>query len=211
MDEPHIQSHEHVAIKQEDIDDRPGAICESHPDQNTEIGLEDEFNEASPDDLRTPDGPDGRDEPIRSIEEYDEIHAVIDASSSLRGGSHIREDSDDAEEDGIDDDDNGELEPQINMDDYYESEDDFEAEYDVDGEDLTGYRVERTKVKDIASWPREVARAHKTLALRGTYSLMPSSWNWDLMDHPFVDGLFAPPVSDKKILFQEQTNRFRGM
>lgn len=159
-------------------------------------------------DFETPGGQDGRDEPIRSIEDYDESQFGIGASPSLRGGSHIQENADVAEEDR---NDNDELEPSINMDDYYESEDNFDDEYDVASEDLTGYRVERTKVKGIATWPEEVARAHKTLALRGAYSLIPSTWNWDLIDHPFVEGLFAPANSNKKVLFKEQSNRSRGM
>lgn len=215
--EPHTPADEHLTIKQEDGDDSPAAVHGTHPDDNMDMESDDDLNEDTSDDFGASSGQDGRDEPIQSIEDYDENSFGIGVSSSLRGGSHIQENADVAEEDqydnGDDDDhDNNEheLKPRIDMDDYYESEDNFDDEYDVDSEDLTGYRVERTRVKGIASWPQEVARAHKTLALRGAYSLMPSTWNWDLIDHPFVEGLFAPADSDKKILFQEQSNRSRA-
>ncbi|ROW09609.1 hypothetical protein VMCG_02576 [Cytospora schulzeri] len=219
--EPHIQAYEHLTIKHEDDDDSESATHGAHQNANMTMKSEDDLNEESSDEFRTPDGYDGRDEPIRSIEDYDESQFGIDSSPILRGGSRIQDIADVAEEDQNDDDDNDDgdedgnddneddLEPRIDMDDYYESEDDFENEYDVDSEDLAGYRVERTKVKGIATWPQEVARAHKTLALRGAYYLMPSTWNWDLIDHPFVEGLFAPADSDKKLLFQEKTNRSR--
>lgn len=169
-----------------------------------------------------PDHLDGRDDPIQSIEKDDHM-SNFGTSPRLRGGSHVQDDDNTAEDgqtndkeeeegedvdDDYDDDEESDLE--INMDDYYKSDDDFEDEYDVDSEDMDGYRVERTKVSGIDTWPREVARAHKTIALRGAYSLMPASWAWDLKDHPFVEGLLAPVGSDKRLLFQEQSNRSRG-
>ncbi|KAK7749014.1 hypothetical protein SLS53_001040 [Cytospora paraplurivora] len=165
---------------------------------------------------------DGRDRPIRSIEDYDETVFGVDAATSLRGGNRVHEDSDGAEgeqdqplndyNEGYDDDVDFEEESgtQINMDDYYESDDNFEDEFDVNSECVASYRLERTKVENIATWPQEIARAHKCIALRGLYSLMPTSWAWDLIDHPFVEGLFAPANGGKRLIFQEHSNQFRA-
>lgn len=226
--EHHDSSDESLAIKQEDDDYSPAAIYGGPRSHHVDVqpDEEDSFSDESGEDglpspqdgAVTPDDLDGRDEPLRSIEDYDESQFGVGTSPSLRGGSRIQGSADGVERDRSNEDDDGDeddddeegSETQINMDDYYESDDDFDIEYDVDREDIAGYRVERTKVKGIATWPKEVARAHKTIALRGMYPLMPSSWNWDLVDHPFVEGLFVPADSDKKVLFQEQSNRSRG-
>ncbi|KUI68162.1 hypothetical protein VM1G_04005 [Cytospora mali] len=222
--EDHTQPDEHPIFKQEEEDESPVSVHRTHRKDHTDVDSEeDELNEKSFGDSlpgpqyeeATPGGIDGRDNPIQSIEDNDDSHFGFGASPSLRGGSYTHDNADIAEDDrnnnDEDEDDYEEvLEPQISMDDYYESEDDFEDVYDVDSEDLTGYRVERTKVRGMVTWPQEVARAHKTLALRGAYSLMPSSWAWDLIDHPFVEGLIAPADSNTKVLFQEQSNRSRA-
>lgn len=214
----HSQSYEQLTIKQEYDDNSLAAVYEnyqSHRNDKMDIESEGDLHEKSSSDYRTPDGHDGRDEPIQSIEDHDDTQSGVGTSPVLRGVRHSEENIGVIQEDQNDDDDGGddnegEVEPQINMDDYYESDDDFEDNYDVDSEDLAGYRVERTKVGGIAAWPQEVARAHKAIALRGAYSLMPSSWHWDFIDHPFVEGLFAPAHNLKKVIFQQQSNQFRG-
>lgn len=224
--ESDVQSGIYPTIKQEDDDDSPALISGKHRIHHIDVESdEDELDERwsedrqsnPPDGFVTPHGLDGRDEPIRSIEDFDESLSGVGASPSLRGGHRIHnnvnvtnEDQNKEGDDSSEDTDNADLESRTNMDEYYESEDNFDVEYDVDSEDIAGYRIERTQVRGIATWPQEVARAHKIIALRGAYSLMPSSWNWDLIDHPFVEGLFAPADSGTKLLVREHSNQFRG-
>lgn len=173
------------------------------------------------DELVPPGYLDGRDRPIQSIEHYDENVFSVDAATSLRGGNHVHEDSDGAEgaqNEDLNDHDEGyndvdseeESGTQLNMDDYYESDDDFEDEFDIESEYVAWYRRQRTKVENIATWPREIARAHKCVALRGLYPLMPTPWTWDLIDHPSVEGLFAPASIGKRLILREHSNHFRG-
>ncbi|ROW14607.1 hypothetical protein VPNG_03140 [Cytospora leucostoma] len=224
------QSNGSLAIKQEDYDDSPASVHGSQVVVEEGRRDEDESSETSfansipipQDEVVAPDHLDGRDRLIQSIEDYDENVFGVDAAASLRGGNHVHEDSDGAEgqqdnslhdyDEGYDDDVDveEESETQINMDDYYESDDDFEDEFDVNSEVVAWYRLERTRVENIATWPREIARAHKCIALRGLYSLMPTSWAWDLIDHPFVEGLFAPASDGKKLILREHSNQFRA-
>ncbi|KAJ0115362.1 hypothetical protein J7T55_012640 [Diaporthe amygdali] len=156
------------------------------------------------------------DKPIQSIEVYDEILDSQDASPSLRGGTRVPEDGDDGDEEDDDanqdeyEDDDDYEQPPTNPDDYYESEEDFEDEYDVDQADLDWYRLERTRVANIRDWARDAAKAHKLMTLCGQYSLLPSSWECDLIDHPYLTGLFAPIDEEKKTLIRAESNQFRA-
>lgn len=160
------------------------------------------------------------DEPIQSIEVDDEASDIQIASPSLRGGTsrprrrpvRNEDEDEDADEDEEKDDDDEEYEhPDTNLDDYYESEEDFQDEYNVESEDLDWYRVERTRVAGIRYWARDAAKAHKLMTLCGFYSLFPSSWKCDLIDHPYLSGLFAPRDDEKKTLIRAESNQFRGL
>lgn len=166
------------------------------------------------------------DEPIQSIEVDDETSVNQSASPSLRGGtsrarrprrqSSDEEDEDeDPPEDDVkeeDEDDYYDYEhPPTNLDDYYESEEDFQEEYDVESEDLDWYRVERTRVAGIRFWARDASKAHKLMTLCGYYSLFPSSWKCDLVDHPYLSGLFAARDDERKTLIRAESNQFRGV
>lgn len=142
------------------------------------------------------------DEPIQSIEVDDEASDNQSASPSLRGGTSRPEDEDDEDYDYE--------YPLTVIDNYYESEEDFQDEYDVESEDLDWYRLERTRVAGIRQWPGDAAKAHKLMSLCGYYSLFPSSWKCDLVDHPYLSGLFAPRDEEKKTLIRAESNQFRG-
>lgn len=150
------------------------------------------------------------DEPIQSIEVDDEASDNQSASPSLRGGtSRPRRDGDDEDEDEDDEDYDHEY-PDAIIDNYYESDEDFQDEYDVESEDLDWYRLERTRVAGIRQWAGDAAKAHKLMSLCGYYSLFPSSWKCDLVDHPYLSGLFAPRDEEKKTLIRAESNQFRG-
>jgi hypothetical protein len=155
------------------------------------------------------------DEPIQSIEVDDDVSDNSSVSPDLRGGTsptqHRHSSEDNEDEDG----DSNESEsvylfPPINLDEYYESEDDFQDDYDVDSQSLDWYRLERTRVAGIKDWPMDAAQAHKLMALCGYYSLFPNSWKCDLVDHPYLSGLFSPE-KDKKTLIRAESNQFRGL
>ncbi|KAI3402229.1 hypothetical protein diail_158 [Diaporthe ilicicola] len=155
------------------------------------------------------------DEPIQSIEVYDELSDNPDASPRLRGGRRVHVDGDISEDDenevkNEDRDDTNYEQPPTNLDEFYESEEDFEDEYDVDSADLDWYRIERTRVAGIRNWARDAAKAHKLITLCGQYSLLPSTWECDLIDHPFLHGLFAPMEEGKKTLIRAESNQFRA-
>ena len=194
------------------------------PDSEEESAEEDEFEGALPHSHggnSTKGDLGDMDEPIQSIEVDDEISDKNSASPSLRGGtcraqhrgsSEEEEDEDgDVNEDGDNDEsDSDYLYPPTNLDDYYESEEDFQDEYDVDSQSLDWYRLERTRVAGIRDWPRDAAHAHKLMALCGYYSLFPNSWKCDLVDHPYLSGLFSP-LKEKKTLIRAESNQFRGL
>lgn len=224
------------AIKQEDQEDTFAysfSVREDDyeygvaPDSEEESAEEDEFEVSSPHSHRvnsTEGNLGDMDEPIQSIEVDDEISDNESASPSLRGGTSRALNHDDSEEDDDDeeeeedvnedgdktDDDSEYLYPPTNLDDYYESEEDFQDEYDVDSQSLDWYRLERTRVIGIRDWPRDAAIAHKLMALCGYYSLFPNSWKCDLVDHPYLSGLFSP-LKDKKTLIRAESNQFRGL
>lgn len=157
------------------------------------------------------------DEPIQSIEVDDESSHNESASPSLRGGTSRARRSESSEEDGHgndngdkDDSDSDPLYLPTNLDDYYESDEDFQAEYDVDSQSLDWYRLERTRMAGIRDWPEDAAHAHKLMSLCGFYSLFPNSWKCDLVDHPYLSGLFSP-LKDKKTLIRAESNQFRGL
>ncbi|KAG6366856.1 hypothetical protein INS49_001037 [Diaporthe citri] len=210
-------------------DDRDYGVCADSEDESAEDESEDTLPHSQA--ASTTQGDLGdMDEPIQSIEVDDETSDNQSASPSLRGGTsrrRRRRSSDEEDEDeypdeneGPDgknneyedkDDDNYDYEdPPTNLDDYYESEEDFQDEYDVESEDIDWYRVERTRVTGIRYWARDAAKAHKLMTLCGYYSLFPSSWKCDLVDHPYLSGLFATRNEEKKTLIRAESNQFRA-
>lgn len=215
------------AIKQEDEED-PFAYSFSvreddydygvAPDPEEESAVENEFEDSLPN-LQSGHSAKGdvgdMDEPIQSIEVDDESSHKESASPSLRGGTSRTRRRDSSEEDGNDnhdgdkdDSDSDCLYPPTNLDDYYESDEEFQDEYDVDSESLDWYRLERTRMAGIRDWPKDAAHAHKLMSLCGFYSLFPNSWKCDLVDHPYLSGLFSP-LKDKKTLIRAESNQFR--
>lgn len=213
-------------------DDRDYGVCADSDESSAE---EEEFEDSLPHSQAgstTQGHLGGMDEPIQSIEADDETSDNQSASPSLRGGTSRRrrrqssdeededdeypdekedpDESDNESEDKLDDNYDYEV-PPTNLDDYYESEEDFEDEYDVESEDIDWYRVERTKVAGIRYWARDAAKAHKLVTLCGYYSLFPSSWKCDLVDHPYLSGLFATRNQEKKTLIRAESNQFRGL
>lgn len=212
-------------------DDREYGLC---ADSEYESAEEDEFEDSLPHSQggSTTQGDLGdMDEPIQSIEVDDEASDNQSASPSLRGGTSRRRrhrssdeededeypnenedagENDNENEDKLDDDYDYEDLP-TNLDDYYESEEDFQDEYDVESEDIDWYRVERTRVSGIRYWARDAAKAHKLMTLCGYYSLFPSSWKCDLVDHPYLSGLFANRNEERRTLIRAESNQFRGL
>lgn len=231
--EQQIRLEAERAIKEEDQEDQfafsfnvreddheYGVGADSEDESAEEDGFEDSLPETqagSPTQRALGD----MDEPIESIEVDDETSENQGASPSLRGGTsrtrrHHSSDEEDEDEnpdenEDKDDDDYDYEYPPTNLDNYYESEEDFQDEYDVESEDLDWYRVERTRVAGIRYWARDAAKAHKLMALCGYYSLFPSSWKCDLVDHPYLSGLFAPRTEEKKTLIRSESNQFRGL
>lgn len=231
-DGPELQIRLEVerAVKQEDQEDSFAysfSVREDDyeygvaPDSDEESAEEDEFEDSLPHSQggHSAKGDFGdMDEPIQSIEVDDESSHNQSASPSLRGGTSRAQNNDSSgEEDGDEDDsddgakddsDSDYLRPPTNLDDYYESEEDFQDEYDVDSQSLDWYRLERTRMAGIRDWPKDAAHAHKLMTLCGFYSLFPNSWKCDLVDHPYLSGFFSP-VKDKKTLIRAESNQFR--
>lgn len=223
-DGPELQIRLEVerSIKQEDQED-PFAYSFNVREDDCEYGVgadsedesaEDDDSEDSFPETQAVTSPHGAlrdmDEPIQSIEVDDEASDNQSASPSLRGGtSRPRRDGDEEDEDEDDEDHDYEY-PDTIIDNYYESDEDFQDEYDVESEDLDWYRLERTRVAGIRQWAGDAAKAHKLMSLCGYYSLFPSSWKCDLVDHPYLSGLFAPRDEEKKTLIRAESNQFRG-
>lgn len=211
------------AIKQEDQEDQfahsfnvreddheYGVVADSEDESAEDDESEDSFPETqavSP----TQDALRDMDEPIQSIEVDDEASDNQSASPSLRGGTSRPRPRRIRDKDDEDDEDYDYEYPLTDFDNYYESEEDFQDEYDVESEDLDWYRLERTRVAGIRQWAGDAAKAHKLMSLCGYYSLFPSSWKCDLVDHPYLSGLFAPQDEEKKTLIRAESNQFRGL
>lgn len=225
--ERQIRQEQDRFIKQEDQYEHSFTIREEDHDYGLGADSDDEFGEDEVFENFFPHSQGGisthglndMDEPIQSIEVNDESSDSQGASPSLRGGRRVLMDRDTSEEDEDEDEKEGQNQdddeidyeqPPIDLDRFYDSEEEFEAEYDVDSADLDWYRLERTRVPHFRDWAGDAAKAHKLMTLCGQYSLLPSSWECDLIDHPFLHGLFAPMEAEKKTLIRAESNQFRG-
>ncbi|KAL1879775.1 hypothetical protein Daus18300_001612 [Diaporthe australafricana] len=225
--ERQIRQEQDRFIKQEDQYEHSFTVREEDQDYGLGAESDDEFGEeeAFEDSLSHSQsgvpmhGLGDMDKPIQSIEADDESSDSQGGSPSLRGGRRRPMDRDTSEEDEHEDKKEGQNEdeddidyeqPPIDLDRFYDSEEEFEAEYDVNSADLDWYRVERTRVPHFRDWAGDAAKAHKLMTLCGQYSLLPSSWECDLVDHPFLHGLFAPMEAETKTLIRAESNQFRA-